>query len=109
MGDGGTSLAVQWLILHTSNAGGMSSIPDQGTKNHMACSQINREMGHISENIPPIFSVLFQKIFGVLLLVLKLILNKEKILASFIRMSTYYSKIYVIIQQSIRHLFLVID
>ena len=74
MGDGGTSLAVQWLILHTSNAGGMSSIPDQGTKNHMACSQINREMGHISENIPPIFSVLFQKIFGVLLLVLKLIL-----------------------------------
>ena len=28
----GTSLAVQWLRLHASNAGGMSSIPGQGTK-----------------------------------------------------------------------------
>ena len=28
----GTSLAVQWLRFHTSAAGGMSSIPGQGTK-----------------------------------------------------------------------------
>ena len=28
----GTSLAVQWLGLHTSTAGGMGLIPGQGTK-----------------------------------------------------------------------------
>ena len=28
----GTSLVVQWLELHTSTAGGMGSIPGQGTK-----------------------------------------------------------------------------
>ena len=28
----GTSLAVQWLRLHASNAGGMGSIPVEGTK-----------------------------------------------------------------------------
>ena len=28
----GTSLAVQWLRLHAPSAGGMGSIPDQGTK-----------------------------------------------------------------------------
>ena len=28
----GNSLVVQWLRLHTFNAGGMSSIPGQGTK-----------------------------------------------------------------------------
>ena len=28
----GTSLAVQWLRLHTPNAGGTGSIPGQGTK-----------------------------------------------------------------------------
>ena len=28
----GTSLPVQWLRLHASTAGGMDSIPDQGTK-----------------------------------------------------------------------------
>ena len=28
----GTSLAVQWLRLHTPSAGGTGSIPDQGTK-----------------------------------------------------------------------------
>ena len=28
----GTSLVVQWLRLHTLNAGDMSSIPGQGTK-----------------------------------------------------------------------------
>ena len=27
-----TSLAVQWLILHASNVGGIVLIPDQGTK-----------------------------------------------------------------------------
>ena len=28
----GTSLAVQWLILHVPNAGGVGLIPGQGTK-----------------------------------------------------------------------------
>ena len=28
----GTSLAVQWLILHVPNAGGVGFIPGQGTK-----------------------------------------------------------------------------
>ena len=32
MGLIGTSLAVQWLRLRTSNAGGMGSIPGQGAK-----------------------------------------------------------------------------
>ena len=31
----GTSLMVQWLRLHASNAGGAGSIPDQGTRSHM--------------------------------------------------------------------------
>ena len=30
--DSGTSLAVQWLRLHASTAGGMGSIPGRGTK-----------------------------------------------------------------------------
>ena len=34
-----TSLVVQWLRLPTPNAGGLSSIPSQGTKTHM--SQLN--------------------------------------------------------------------
>ena len=29
---GGTSLAVQWLGLHASNAGGVGSVPGRGTK-----------------------------------------------------------------------------
>ena len=32
---GGTSLMVQWLRLHTPNAGGPSLIPDQGPRSHM--------------------------------------------------------------------------
>ena len=28
----GTCLVVQWLRLHTPNAGGLGSIPDQGTR-----------------------------------------------------------------------------
>ena len=31
----GTSLVVQWLRLHTPNAGGLGSIPGQGTRAHM--------------------------------------------------------------------------
>ena len=31
----GNSLAVQWLGLRASNAGGMGSIPGQGTRSHM--------------------------------------------------------------------------
>ena len=39
--EGGTSLAVQWLRLHASIAGGAGSIPDRGTKipHAMRCSQ----------------------------------------------------------------------
>ena len=31
----GTFLAVQWLRLHTPNAGGPGLIPGQGTRSHM--------------------------------------------------------------------------
>ena len=31
----GTSLVVQWLRLHASNAGGPGLIPGQGTRSHM--------------------------------------------------------------------------
>ncbi|TEA28872.1 hypothetical protein DBR06_SOUSAS4010089, partial [Sousa chinensis] len=31
----GTSLVVQWLRLHTPNAGSPGSIPGQGTRSHM--------------------------------------------------------------------------
>ena len=42
---GGTSLAVQWLRLCISNAGGMGSIPGQGTKipNSAGCSPSSPE------------------------------------------------------------------
>ena len=30
-----TSLVVQWLKVHTPNAGGLGSIPDQGTRSHL--------------------------------------------------------------------------
>ena len=30
-----TSLVVQWLRLHAPNAGGLGSIPGQGTESHM--------------------------------------------------------------------------
>ena len=31
----GTSLVVQWLRLRAANAGGLGSIPGQGTRSHM--------------------------------------------------------------------------
>ena len=31
----GTSLVVQWIRLRTPNAGGLGSIPGQGTRSHM--------------------------------------------------------------------------
>ena len=31
----GTSLVVQWLRLHAPSAGGLGSIPGQGTRSHM--------------------------------------------------------------------------
>ena len=31
----GTSLVVQWVRLHTPNAGGLGSIPGRGTRSHM--------------------------------------------------------------------------
>jgi len=41
MGSLGTSLAVQWLRLHAPTAGGIGSIPGQGTKilNDARCSR----------------------------------------------------------------------
>ena len=30
----GTSLVVQWLRLYALNAGGLGSIPDEGTRSH---------------------------------------------------------------------------
>ena len=58
-----TSLVVQWLWLHVSNAGYLDSIPGEGTRSHMSqlrvcmpwlkiphaatetwCSQINKEV-----------------------------------------------------------------
>ena len=41
--DTGTSLAVQWLRLHTSTAGGMGSIPGQG-RSCMPCSQKKKKI-----------------------------------------------------------------
>ncbi len=35
MRESGTSLVVQWVRLHSPNAGGPGSIPDRGTKFHM--------------------------------------------------------------------------
>ena len=36
---GGISLVVQWLRLHAPNAGGLSSIPGQGTRSHMQATK----------------------------------------------------------------------
>ena len=36
---GGTSLVVQWLRLQTPSAGGPGSIPDQGTRSHIATTK----------------------------------------------------------------------
>ena len=38
----GTSLAVQWLRLHAPNAGGLGSIPGQGTRSLMPKLKIPR-------------------------------------------------------------------
>ena len=43
----GTSLAVQWLKLCASNAGGMGSIPGRGTKNpHVTHVAKKRKISH---------------------------------------------------------------
>ena len=39
----GNSLPVQWLVLHTSTAGGMGSIPGWGTKTHMSCGAAKKK------------------------------------------------------------------
>ena len=44
--DLGTSLAVQWLRLHASNAGGMGSIPGLGTKIPMLHSMVKQTKGN---------------------------------------------------------------
>ena len=59
---GGTSLVAHWLRLHIPNAGGLGSIPGQGTRSHMPqgrekilrsatktqCSQINEYFSKIT-------------------------------------------------------------
>ena len=42
-----TPLAVQWLKLHASNAGGEGLIPGQGTKNPPADAGVIRDTGSI--------------------------------------------------------------
>ena len=57
----GTSLVVQWLRLHASNAGGMGSIPGQGTKipQAMQCGQKIKERKKENQ------ATLWEKIFAV--------------------------------------------
>ena len=38
----GTSLVIQWLKLHDPRAGGLGSIPGQGTRSHMLQLKIAR-------------------------------------------------------------------
>ena len=40
----GTSVVVQWLRLHTLNAGGQGLIPDQGIRFHMPQLKIKDSM-----------------------------------------------------------------
>ena len=51
---GGTFLVDQWLRLQTSNAGGTSSIPDEGTKIPHAiwCVQKQRIKNHVFLSVP---------------------------------------------------------
>ena len=42
-----TSLVVQWLRLHAPNAGGLGSIPGQGTRSHMPQQRICRPQGRL--------------------------------------------------------------
>ena len=46
----GTSLVVQWVRLHTPNAGGLGSIPGQGTRSHMHAAT---KSSHASTKEPP--------------------------------------------------------
>ena len=48
----GTSLAVQWLQLHTSNAQGIGLIPGQGTKTPHA-TQCGQKMNNNNDVIKP--------------------------------------------------------
>ena len=62
----GTSLMVQWLCLHTPNAGDLGSTPGQGTRSHMsqlrvhvpqlihsAAKKKNKKAGNIPEIATP--------------------------------------------------------
>ena len=53
---GETSLAVQWLRIHASTAGGTGSIPGQGTKilNALQCGQKKKEKEMKEETLQPI-------------------------------------------------------
>ena len=53
----GNSLAVQWLRLSTFNAGGVSSIPAQGTKIQHAKVQSKNKRDYFDKNILQIFSI----------------------------------------------------
>ena len=50
----GTSLEVQWLRLHTHNAGGPGSIPGRGTRSHIpaATKILHTATKHAATKIP---------------------------------------------------------
>ena len=55
----GTSLVIHWLRLHAPNAGGMDSIPDQGSK-------IPHDVGHSQKKTkkqknPQLLKIIFKK------------------------------------------------
>ena len=43
-----TSLAVQWLTVHVSNAGGRGLIPSQGTRSHVLQVRAGLALGSVS-------------------------------------------------------------
>ena len=54
----GTSLVVQWLRLHTPNAGGPGSIPGQGTRSHMP--QLRARMLQLRAHMPQLRARMLQ-------------------------------------------------
>jgi len=49
----GTSLVVQWLRLHTANAGGLGLIPGQGTRSHMLQLKNSHTATHNQDLVQP--------------------------------------------------------
>ena len=55
----GTYMVVQWLRLHTPNAGDPGSIPNQGTRSHMLQLKILNATKTLSNKQMSIFNILF--------------------------------------------------